>query len=184
MRQDRARWKVVFDPDLEVSARLGWPYVTEPTGLSAAVEQKLPICFSPSGLFPGERAAGFDFLCSWLWEVKDLLPGRKLLAVDEIWRYVPTKKDPPHSFALCLEEGRKQQLDLLLVAQRYHKVHDSIRANLTELYCFQQHDSYVLDVLESDGYFRREEVQGLKYPGGFLRRDLTREAHSPRATGG
>jgi len=180
LKRDRARWKLVFDPDLEVSARLGWPYVSEPASLAAAVQQGLPVCFNSSALFPGRPRDGFDFFCLWVWEVRGELAGRKLFCVDEIWKFVPQRRDLPEGFALLWEEGRKQSIDVVLVAQRYNKVHDSIRAQLTELYCFQQHDSHVLDVLESDGYFRREEVQALTYPGGFLRRDLTREAHPSR----
>jgi hypothetical protein len=166
IQRHRARWKWVFDPDREASFRLGWQSVTAPNQLAWSAQNRVPVCFDSSAMFPGNRERGFEFFCLWCWNVAQGVAGAKLVAVDEVWRYVPARRPVPLSFSLLLEEGRKEQVDLFFVAQRPNYVHDSIRAGLTEIVTFRHTDRLPLSWLADD--FDVEAVKALKVPGGKL----------------
>lgn len=170
LRDSGARWKFVFDPDLEVVRRLRWPWCNSVEGLTQAVSRGLPVCYCPAAMFPGQRPQGFAFFCRWVWAVSEHLRGPKLLAVDEVWRYVPAGRPVPESFQIILDEGRKMEIDLLMIAQRPNRVHDAIRAQLTELCTFHHSDVLPLKWLKDE--FDVEQVRRLKYPGGYISKDL------------
>lgn len=161
-----AKWKWAFDPEREVARKIGWPAVTAPNQLLWSIQHRRPIAFDPEAMFPGDRASGFEFFCLWVWNVSQELDGVKLFACDEVWKYVPAVRPLPHSFALLLEEGRKQEIDLCLVSQRINKTHDAIRAVTSDLVTFQHTDSLPLKWLNE--YFDPEAVRRLKIPGGKL----------------
>jgi energy-coupling factor transporter ATP-binding protein EcfA2 len=174
----RAGYKFVFDPELETSRKLGWKYSNSPASMVQAVKLRLPVVFYPSDMFPGNRPAAFDFFCRWVYGVSCVLQGHKLLAVDEVWKYVPPRRPVPQSFQEILDDGRKQEIDLLLVSQRPNRTHDAIRAVLTETVTFHHHERLPLAWLEEDG-FDPEAVKRLAYPGGYLRQSLI-HADTPR----
>ena len=168
LRDWRCRYKFVFDPDLEVCRRLGWHYSNSPETMTQAIKLGLPVCYRPDDMFPGDRARGFDYFCRWSLASAKMLRGPKVLAVDEVWKFVDCRKPVPQSFAEILDDGRKDELDLLLVSQRPNKTHEAIRASLTEIITFHHSDRRALDWIEEDG-FDREAVRALAYPGGYLR---------------
>lgn len=170
LKASRHRWKWVFDPDGEASIKTGWPLAVATNQLEAATARRQPVCYDPSRDFPGNRQAGFEFFCRWCFSVAEVLRGPKLLAVDEVWRYVPQGQPIGQPVQILLDEGRKQEIDLLLVAQRPNRVHDGIRAVLTELVTFQHTDRLPLSWLAED--FDPEAVKALKCPGGYLAKQL------------
>ena len=87
-------YRFLFDPDPgEFNAHLG--EFADRLGLQPArdvYELSLALCtgwvaFDPHALFPGRLQEAFDFFCEWAWEKSALLPGNKILVVDEAWAY-------------------------------------------------------------------------------------------------
>lgn len=171
IQQHRAKWKFVFDPGREVARKLGWLTAVNDQQLVWLASHRRPICFDSSQMFPGQRAQGFDFFCSWVFNVCKVIDGPKVFATDEIQGFTATGAGGiPPSFGEIVEEGRREEIDLLLIAQRLNKVNDNIRGQLTEIVTFRHVDALPLKWLEE--YFPPDAVRGLRYPGGFLHKDL------------
>lgn len=171
LRDWPARYKWALETSKgEISRSLGWPLVFAPNQLAWSVQTRTPVAFDPSRMFPGNRIAGFEFLCLWVWNVSQELQGTKLLASDEVWQLVPQRKAVSQPVAMILNDGRKDEIDLAFTSQRVNRTHDEIRAVTSELVTFQHTDRLPLDWLAE--YFDREQVKALKSPGGFLQRTL------------
>ena len=166
--------KFVFDHKLEVAHKLKWKAQTNPDQMKAAVAAGLPVVFYPGVMFPADRPAAFDFFCRWVFEVAGILPGPKVLAIDEVqcWTQVGTK-GVPESFQLILDDGRLRGLDLLLISQAPNEVNHGIRRQITQIYCFKHTDALVLDWLERDPFcLPRAEIPTLKSPGAWIWRNV------------
>jgi len=131
-------------------------------------------------MFPGDFDEAFAFFSRWVLEVSRVIRGPKVFAVDEVWRYAPNTRLLPGAFQEILDLGRREEIDLLFVAQRANKVHDAIRAQLTEVITFQHTDRLPLDWLSED--FDPEQIRALKYPGGYLRRTLSGPTNADEKT--
>lgn len=168
----RADWKLCFDPEREIARKLRWPVCTDVPSLNAAVVGRSPVCFDSTPLFPGDREGGFAFFCRWAFAVCKELNGIKLIAVDELQSVQrPGPGGIPTALAEMMDEGRRHEIDCLFIAQGVHRVHEKIRTQLTEIITFCHTDRLPLAWLAQDG-FVPEEVAALRYPGGFIRRNL------------
>ena len=166
--------KFVFDHKLEVTHKLGWKAQTNPDQMKAAVAAGLPVVFYPGVMFPANRPAGFDFFCRWVFEVAAVLPGKKVLAIDEVQQWTDVgPSGVPESFQLILDDGRLRGLDLLMISQAPNEVNKGIRRQITEIYCFKHTDGLVLEWLERDPFcLDRTEIPKLKSPGGWIWRNV------------
>lgn len=183
LTETKARLKFCFDPDREIARKLRQPVCTRPTQLVGAILHRMPvICFDPSEMFPGDLPGAFAFFCRWVLNVSRCVNGPKLFAVDEVWRWAPQQSLLPQAVQELLDLGRREEIDLLFIAQRANKVHDAIRAQLTEIITFQHSDRLPLEWLAED--FNPDEVKALKYPGGFLRKNLIGDIQRTRKPGG
>jgi hypothetical protein len=123
-------------------------------------------------MFPGDRVGAFAFFCRWCLNVSRILPGPKVLAVDEIQNYTFTGREGiSQAFREVLDLGRREELDLLMISQRVNELNHAIRSQLTSVVTFQHTDRLPLDWLEDLG-FDRAEVFGLPYPGGRIERNI------------
>lgn len=162
-------FKFVFDPEHEVSIKLGWKSCQTVREMNNLILAGKPVVFDGSRAFPGDRAQGFEFLCRYALEVSKRISGPKLLASDEIQDYqAPGREGLPQALAECADEGRRQELDWLFLAQGLNRINDVLRGQLTEIVTFAQHEPLQLDWLAERG-FNPEEVKGLHYPGEFIR---------------
>ena len=179
LARTRARWIFVFDPERELSRKLSWPISIDVPGLNAAVAARRPACFDPTPLFPGDRPGGFAFFCRYVLNLSRLLDGVKLLAVDELQTVSGSGPGGiPKSLSEIMEEGRRQEIDCLFIAQSVNRVNDRVRVQLTEIITFCHTDRLPLTWLEQDG-FDPAQVSALTVPGGFIRRNLqTGEIHA------
>lgn len=168
----RCRWRFVFDPDRQYARREGAAVATSPDALTYALAHGLPVVYDPTLMFPGDRAEGFAFFCRWVLTQCKQLQGIKVFAVDElqgVQRIGPS--GVPKSFAEIGDEGRRQEIDLVLVAQRLNQVNDAIRAQMSRIITFQHTDSRALAILEENG-FNPAEVSSLAPIGDYIDRNL------------
>lgn len=93
------------------------------------------VLFDPSLLFPDRAADGFEFFCAWAMQVAGRGPGRKVLLVDEVWRYCNPAWIPP-GLAACVQTGRKWELETVFATQRPQRLNESILGEVTEAVSF------------------------------------------------
>jgi len=170
--------KFVFDHKLEVAHKLGWKAQTNPDQMKAAVAAGIPVVFYPGLSFPANRSAGFAFFCNWVFEVCAILPGKKVLGIDEVQQWTDVgPSGVPESFQLILDDGRLRGIDLLMISQAPNEVNKGIRRQITEIYCFKHTDGLVLEWLERDPFcLDRTEIPKLKTPGGWVWRNVDTDA--------
>lgn len=150
--------RFVFDPEGEYSERL------DLAADSDLYDLALHLCggwilFDPHTLFPGRLEDAFAFFCEWTFEVSARIPGRKLLVVDEAWRYISPRREPVE-LAMCTRSGRKRGLDCLFNTQTPHLLHAAIRNECSELVCFRLGDPRCLEMPRDRG-FDQEEIRAL-----------------------
>lgn len=160
---DPAPWKFAFDTYKKEFPRfMRWPLCIDEPSLKAALKAGKPSAFYSAPLFPGDRVAGFDFWIRWVYEVGKVLPGRKLVIIEEIEKTtVHRNSNLAPAFAEMLDEGRAAQFDVLMIAQRVSTVSELVRAQTTEICTFQHVDGNQLDWLEAE-FFDRNNVSRLE----------------------
>jgi hypothetical protein len=151
-------FRFIFDPEDEYSQRLKLSGARDAYGLS------LQLCtgwvlFDPHTMFAGRLDAAFAFFCEWTFEMSDRLPGRKLVVVDEAWKYVNTRTHPVELEA-CVRSGRKRGLQCLFNTQTPNLLHSTIRNECSELVCFRLSDKNCLAMPDERG-FNVEEIKAL-----------------------
>jgi len=118
------------------------------------------VLFNPHRMFPGRAADAFNFFCDWAFAMSERLPGRKLLMIDEAWRYV-TGRRYPDEVANCVQAGGHHGLECCFNTQRPHEIHEAIKNECSELVCFTLHGDKSLDWIKSQG-LNPEEVTHLE----------------------
>lgn len=147
-----------FDPDGEFSQRLGIPAAEDPYALGVQLCQGFVI-FDPHAMFPGRLSAGFGFFCDWAFAMSARIPGRKLLVVDEVWKYC-TPKTIPEELAVVVQTGRKVGLALLVNTQRPNLLNGAILNEVSEMVCFRLQEGNALEKVSEYG-FDPEELRAL-----------------------
>lgn len=165
---DRSPFRAVFDPEREVSRKLGWPCVTDLAALAEHLARRRPVCFDP---LDAPLSAGFDHFCRLLWQFAQLGDGVILMAADEAQGFTSTGKGGiPDSFAQIMQRGRRYEINVLLIAQSLGRVNDAVREQLSHILTFRHTDRLALEWLAGAG-FDAAAVAALKYPGGWLCRN-------------
>ncbi len=110
-----------------------------PAYTAREVEAALPsrwVIFNPATMFPDDYAAGFAWFCQWVFDCAGRGPGRKVLAVDELWQWADARTIP-RQLRLCTQAGAERGIQLLTATQEPHRVNSSIVGQSAELVCFR-----------------------------------------------
>jgi hypothetical protein len=113
------------------------------------------------------------------------LHGPKLFAADELQSFTePGRGGIPRSFRRLMQEGRRHEVDALLISQSLEEVNDRVRKQLSHVITFRHEDDGALKWLERAG-FSREQVTALAYPGGWICRarftgEVSSNARAPK----
>lgn len=146
----KARCRFVFDHKGELAAKLGCrPALTIPD-LAAAVPRGW-VVFQPWAMFKGRAAAGFAFFCDWAYEVAGFMPGRKIVAVDELQQFISAHQVDPE-FGAVVEDGRIRGLDLVAISSAPNLIHNRVRGNMTEVAAFLTDEARPLEWLQARGF--------------------------------
>ena len=150
--------RFVFDPRGEFIQRLKSTPAALPDDLEADLAHGWVI-YDPGGMFPGDPATALRFFCEWALLASARGGGRKILLIDEVWKYCNPNAIPPE-LATCVQEGRKCGMQNVFTTQRPHLVNGSITNETTELVSFRLQEESALKRVEFLG-LSAVEVSGL-----------------------
>ena len=139
-----------FDPDGEFCDRLNLDPAHD--GFSLGVQLcRGWVVFDPHPMFPGRIEEAFRFFCEWAFEISGRVPGRKVLVVDEVWKYCTPSSIPPE-LSTVNQTGRKRGLGLLVNTQLPNKINGSILNEVSEMVCFRLQAKAALDKVAEYGF--------------------------------
>lgn len=150
--------RFIFDPENEAAQRLGLEPTRTLYDLSAHLARGW-ILFDPEVLFGSDVTGAFESFCQWSFEKASALPGKKIIMVDEVWRYMSPQKIPTQ-LANCIRLGRKRGIHMIFNTQTVNKLHSDLRAECTELVCFRQTEPLLLNICAEKG-FNADEIKAL-----------------------
>jgi hypothetical protein len=159
-----AACRFVFDDLGQVSARLKLPHASTSAELEASLAQRW-VLFNPHRMFPGATEEAFRFFCQWAYDCSRRGPGKKIMLVDELWKFC-SPNSIPRELATVAQTGRVENFELVTATQLPHKIHASITGQSTELVCFRLDEALALDKVEELGA-DRAAVQSLPL-GSFV----------------
>jgi hypothetical protein len=152
IEQSKARWVFVFDPERQFARKTRSKVATTIPALDYALATQRFIVFDSTAIFPGDRPQAFAFFCRWVLIQSRALHGVKVLAVDELQGVQSIGPyGIPKSFAEIGDEGRRQEIDLIMIGQRLNQINDSIRAQVNRLITFQHTDPNALKIMREMG---------------------------------
>lgn len=134
----------VFDHQEELAEKLGVIEATDFGEFQTRLEESNILCFNPRVLFPNELPACFDAFCGWVYDVAEVLPGRKVFVCDEI-QFLTGTGDLSSSFQSILETSRRRRLDSILGAQSSNRVHNIIRNQTTDAFFYTSPSPNAMD---------------------------------------
>lgn len=133
--------------DLEIGIRRGW-------------------CFFGTDMFPGQADLAFLAFCDAAWQYGAALRGRKIVLVDEVWKYC-SPLSIPRELAMLVQEGRKIELETVFVTQRPNRLNESILGEVTECVTFAMTGELGRAKVVAACQVPEEEVDTLQ-PGEFV----------------
>lgn len=160
--RDRVACIFIFDDKGEALARCGWRHASLASPNCNEVEAALQtrmVNFNPHRMYPGRLNEAFTWFCKWVFDASKRGRGKKIVFIDEIWRF-QDRDDIPVELAMLAQMGRAENIELITATQHLHKVNASITGNLTELICFKMIDSVDLRKAGQLGA-NPEEIQAL-----------------------
>lgn len=163
-------WLFVFDhKDGDMARRFGVKPCRNKAELNAAVARGGLVIFDPGEMFPGNPEDGFDWFCKYVWALRSVLKGIKLLVADELDALVDARSEP-HSLCVILDQGRTYQIDCYFICQATNGIHNQVRKQFREIFVMMQGDKNGLTWLIEKG-FDAAEILALKN-GQFLYKNL------------
>ena len=166
--RDELDYLFIFDPLGRMAETTGFVCAESQAELEVALEVERWVFFDPSGMFPGDQAAGFDFFCRWSYERARELGGHKALLCDEVWMF-QSKQRLPQPLACWIQDGAKHGCEVCLATHDPHKLNSSLEGQITELICFYLQGEKQLDYVKAFG-LEPDEVRSLPN-GSFIARD-------------
>lgn len=171
---DPAACTFIFDYKLEAAERLGVTPCTTERQCYDALAGRL-VVFYPRPMFPpvaGENFEGAD--CRALrWFAQFVLgvsrggTGRKVLMIDELRRFIPSRSDMiPLEIDQLFREGRIENIELVLSTQYPRDFAKTIREEVTEWICFNINEPDNLDAVRP--YFPGVDVAATLARGEFV----------------
>lgn len=127
--------RFLWDADGQLADRLGLASASTPEELQASIEDGWAI-FDPNPLFPGRHAEGFAWFAAWAYAASAGIPGRKVLLVDEVWRYC-NNVSIPQPLAECIQTGRVRGLDCMFATQRPNRLNEAVTNEVSECVAFR-----------------------------------------------
>lgn len=151
--------RFIFDLGGEYSSRLRLPPAVDAYSLGLGLCRGW-VLFDPERLFPGRIQQAFAFFCDWVFAVSQRIRGRKVLIVDESYRY-QTNNAIPGELACCVFDGLKRGLDVMFNIQAPNKLNNTILNECTEFVAFRLQSGRATELCTEWG-FNPEELSRLQ----------------------
>ena len=88
-------------------------------------------------MFPdGNYKAAFRYFCDWTFKASKRGPGKKLVLVDEVWRW-QYRDEIPVELDRLVRLGREEDVESVSCTQSPSQVNKSMTGQCTELVCFR-----------------------------------------------
>ena len=176
MREEKARFKFIYDHDGQFSSRFKVPSVCTAGQLDEAVAKTGWVCYDPVEDFEDNFPLGLEFFCDYVLAQSKEMRGRKLFYCDEI-DLLTTTTTYPRSLVALMQTGRRYEIDCVLIAGQPNKLHNCVRTQLTEVYTFIHTDEPAMKFLADNG-IPEETIRDLGSHGWYYRHLRTGEAKS------
>lgn len=137
--------------------------------LNAAVASGCIVIFDPGEMFPGKSDEGFEWFNEYVWALRSILHGVKIMVADELDALVSTSSKP-YWLCVILDQGRTFQFDCYFICQATNAIHNQVRKQFREIFVMMQGDKNGLTWLIEKG-FDPVEINALKN-GQFLYKNL------------
>jgi hypothetical protein len=145
-------WIFVFDhKDGDMARRFGVKPCRTKDELNAAVARNPIVIFDPGEMFPGDAEAGFDWFCKYVWSLRRVLNGVKIVVADELDALVDTRS-VPYWLCVILDQGRTFQFDCYFICQATNAIHNQVRKQFREIFVMMQGDKNGLTWLLEKGF--------------------------------
>jgi hypothetical protein len=166
----KARFKFIYDHKaMEFSRRYKIkPCFTLQDMMEIIKQGQGTICFVPMKMFPGQSELGFEVFCNFVFSVSEHIAGVKLLLVDELQNVVGSYARPKPLLIVC-DTGRTFQIDCYFIAAASNAIHNLVRKQVTELYCFNNAGDIVWETGTCG--FDEQQIRTLR-KGEWLHRNL------------
>ena len=152
----------IFDHKLEFLERMGiQPYYTVGECAEALKRKETTISYCYAEEFEGEVETAFEFYCEWVYEVSKVIPGTKLIVIDEVNRFTQTWETGYSAFKTLIQDGRLQGLDLISTSHGANEISTKLRNQLTEIVALHSVDRRSVKFLEENN-FDPDEVMSLE----------------------
>lgn len=161
--------RLIWDDDGEHARAFGIRPANSVDDLEAGVPMGW-VCFDPATLFPGRTEDAFAFWCEWCFEVSRRGPGRKIMLIDEAWRYCQPSFIPAE-LARVVQTGRKWELETVFATQRPQRLNESILGEVTEAVSFQLIGENAADRLEKTYGLQAADIERLP-AGHWIARNM------------
>ncbi len=164
----------IFDYKGEASHRLGLPACATAWQCVASLASRW-VCFNPRIMFrpaAGENFDGADrrafrWFCQWVFSIANSGPGNKVLYVDELRRFIPSRSDLiPLEVDQIFREGRAAGIETVMSTQYPRDFSKNIREEVTEWVCFNINEPDNLDAVRP--YFGGIDRVAVLRPGEFI----------------
>lgn len=137
--------RFIFDADGQMARRLNMPAAETPEECEASLADGWTV-FDPNAAWPGRHGEAFEWFSAWAFAASARGLGRKILVVDEVWRYcAPTTI--PQPLAECVQTGRVRGLDCMFCTQRPNRLNGALTGEATELVAFRVQERNALACL-------------------------------------
>ena len=158
---------LIFDFNERIGPRLPFPSCYTENELGAAIPSRWVI-FNPKRMFPGaafdkkQGTAALRYFAKFAREVAKSGRGKKFFYVPELWMFCNDDSIPTELALLC-QDGRQDEVEVVIDTQRPELINGSIMGACTELICFRLQE---LDALRTIGKYGMDKDAVSKLPIG------------------
>jgi hypothetical protein len=145
LKRSKVVCRFIFDDQGQASARLKVPLCSTRAELERSLSTRYSL-FNPHIMFPGDIPGALKWWCNLVFETCKRGPGPKQVFIDEVWRHV-SPSSIPQEFAVLIQQGRVEDIEVITATQRPHKLNESILGQIVELVCFRLQHRLALQAL-------------------------------------
>ena len=130
--------RFIYDDLYRIAPRLKLRPCYTAREVEASLETRWSVC-DPRRMFADARdplRTSFAWWSDWVYHASRRGPGKKLVLVDELWRFC-TEDSIPRGLQLIANAGREENIELVCCTQQPELINASITGQCTELVCFR-----------------------------------------------